>query len=54
MALSPPTAGIPGCSRPYRIADPRPLIKSLVEAVIGPRARGDDPDGAAIVTDALR
>lgn len=38
----------------YRIAGPRPLVKSLVDALIGPRARTDDPVGFAIVADAFR
>jgi pimeloyl-ACP methyl ester carboxylesterase len=38
----------------YRVAGSRPLVKSLVDALIGPRARTDDPDGFAIVADAFR
>ncbi|HEY5882838.1 MAG TPA: alpha/beta hydrolase [Nakamurella sp.] len=38
----------------YRIAGARPLVKSLVGALIGPQARKDDPDGFAIVADAFR
>ncbi len=38
----------------YRIAGSRPLVKSLVDALIGPRARTDDPDGFALVADAFR
>lgn len=38
----------------YRIAGPQPLVNSLVDTLIGPRARTDDPDGCAIVADAFR
>jgi pimeloyl-ACP methyl ester carboxylesterase len=39
----------------YRIIGPvRPLVKPLMDALLGPRARADDPDGAALVADAFR
>jgi pimeloyl-ACP methyl ester carboxylesterase len=39
----------------YRITGPvRPLVNTLVDALLGPRARADDPDGAALVADAFR
>jgi pimeloyl-ACP methyl ester carboxylesterase len=39
----------------YRLAGPvRPLVNGLVDALLGPRARADDPEGAALVADALR
>ncbi len=39
----------------YRLAGPlRPLINLLVDALLGPRARTDDPEGAALVADAFR
>jgi pimeloyl-ACP methyl ester carboxylesterase len=39
----------------YRITGPvRPLVNPLVDALLGPRARAHDPDGAALVADAFR
>lgn len=38
----------------YRVAGPGPVVNLLVDALLGPRARSDDPDGAAIVADAFR
>jgi pimeloyl-ACP methyl ester carboxylesterase len=38
----------------YRIAGPRAVVRPLVDALLGPRARADDPEGAAIVADAFR
>ena len=39
----------------YRIAGPvRPLVNPLVDALLGPCARTDDPEGAAIVASAFR
>ncbi len=40
--------------RPRRSPGPPPLVKSLVDTLIGPRAKTDDPDGLAIVADAFR
>jgi pimeloyl-ACP methyl ester carboxylesterase len=39
----------------YRLAGPvRPLVNLLVDALLGPRARTEDPEGAALVADAFR
>jgi hypothetical protein len=39
----------------YRICGPvRPLVNPLVDALLGPQARTEDPAGAAIVADAFR
>jgi len=38
----------------YRIAGALQLVTSLVDALIGPQARKDDPDGFAVVADAFR
>jgi pimeloyl-ACP methyl ester carboxylesterase len=39
----------------YRICGPvRPLVNPLVDALLGPRARTGDPEGAAIVAGAFR
>lgn len=39
----------------YQICGPvRPLVNPLVDALLGPEARTDDPEGAAIVADAFR
>lgn len=38
----------------YRIAGPRPVVNPLVDALLGPRARVDDLEGAALVADAFR
>ena len=39
----------------YRIGGPvRPVVNPLVDALLGPQARTDDPPGAAIVADAFR
>ena len=38
----------------YRVAGPGPVVNPLVDALLGPRARGNDPDGAAIIADAFR
>jgi pimeloyl-ACP methyl ester carboxylesterase len=41
--------------RLYRLAGPvPPLVNLLVDALLGPRARTDDPEGAALVADAFR
>ncbi|TCC36243.1 alpha/beta fold hydrolase [Kribbella speibonae] len=37
----------------YRAAGPRVVVKPLVDALLGPRARTEDPEGAAIVADAF-
>ena len=39
----------------YRLAGPvPPLVNLLVDALLGPRARAEDPAGAALVADAFR
>lgn len=38
----------------YRIAGPGPVTNLLVDVLLGPAARADDPDGAAIVAEAFR
>jgi pimeloyl-ACP methyl ester carboxylesterase len=38
----------------YRIAAPGPVVNPLVDALLGPKARAEDPEGAAIVADAFR
>jgi pimeloyl-ACP methyl ester carboxylesterase len=38
----------------YRVAGPWSVVNPLVDALLGPRARVDDPEGAAIVADAFR
>lgn len=38
----------------YRLTGARPVTKPLVEALAGPRARTEDPEGAAIIADAFR
>jgi pimeloyl-ACP methyl ester carboxylesterase len=39
----------------YRLAGPvPPLVNLLVDALLGPRARAEDPQGAALVADAFR
>jgi pimeloyl-ACP methyl ester carboxylesterase len=39
----------------YRITGPvRPLVNTLVDALLGPCARADDAEGAALVADAFR
>ncbi len=38
----------------YRIAGPGPVANPLVDALLGPKARAEDPDGAAIVAGAFR
>lgn len=39
----------------YRICGPvRPVVNPLVDALLGPQARTDDPPGVAIVADAFR
>jgi pimeloyl-ACP methyl ester carboxylesterase len=38
----------------YRMGGPQPVINPLVDALLGPRARAEDPEGAAIVADAFR
>lgn len=39
----------------YQICGPvRPLVNPLTDALLGPRARADDPEGAAIVAGAFR
>jgi pimeloyl-ACP methyl ester carboxylesterase len=38
----------------YRVAGPRPVVNPLVDALLGPRARAEDPEAAAIVSDAFR
>ncbi|HEX6678312.1 MAG TPA: alpha/beta fold hydrolase [Actinomycetes bacterium] len=39
----------------YRLAGPvPPLVNLLVDALLGPRARAEDPKGAALVADAFR
>ena len=38
----------------YRIAGPRPVVNPLVDALLGPKARAEDPQGAAIVAGAFR
>lgn len=39
----------------YRLAGPvPPLVNLLVDALLGPRARAEDPEGAALVGDAFR
>jgi pimeloyl-ACP methyl ester carboxylesterase len=41
--------------RLYRLAGPvPPLVNLLVDALLGPRARAEDPQGAALVADAFR
>lgn len=37
----------------YRIAGPRPVVNPLVDALLGPKTRAADPEGAAIVADAF-
>jgi pimeloyl-ACP methyl ester carboxylesterase len=38
----------------YRVAGPGPVVNPLVDALLGPHARADDPEAAAIVADAFR
>jgi pimeloyl-ACP methyl ester carboxylesterase len=38
----------------YRVVGPYAVVNPLVDALLGPRARADDPEGAAIVADAFR
>ena len=38
----------------YRVAGPGPVVNPLIDALLGPHGRGNDPDGAAIVADAFR
>ena len=38
----------------YRAAGPGAVVKPLVDALLGPKARADDPEGAAIVAGAFR
>ena len=38
----------------YRIVGPGPVVNPLVDALLGPTARAEDPEGAAIVTGAFR
>jgi pimeloyl-ACP methyl ester carboxylesterase len=38
----------------YRLAGPGAVIKPLVDALLGPKARAEDPEGAAIVGGAFR
>ena len=38
----------------YRIAGPGPVIKPLVDALLGPKARAENPGAAAIVAGAFR
>ena len=38
----------------YRLAGPGAVIKPLVDALLGPKARAEDPEGAAIVAGAFR
>lgn len=38
----------------YRIAGPGPVVSPLVDALLGPKARAEDPEGAAIVAGAFR
>lgn len=38
----------------YRIAGPGPVASPLVDALLGPKARAEDPEGAAIVVGAFR
>jgi pimeloyl-ACP methyl ester carboxylesterase len=38
----------------YRVAGPWPVVNPLVDALLGPRARADDPGAAAIVANAFR
>jgi pimeloyl-ACP methyl ester carboxylesterase len=38
----------------YRIAGPGPVASPLVDALLGPKARAEDPEGAAIVAGAFR
>lgn len=38
----------------YRIAGPGPVISPLVDGLLGPKARAEDPEGAAIVAGAFR
>lgn len=38
----------------YRIAGPGPVINPLVDALLGPKARAQDPESAAIITGAFR
>lgn len=38
----------------YRLLGARPVVNLLVDALLGPHARTQDPDGAAIVADAFR
>ncbi len=38
----------------YRVAGPRPVVNPLVDALLGPRARIADPEGATIVAQAFR
>jgi pimeloyl-ACP methyl ester carboxylesterase len=37
----------------YRVAGPRPVRRPLVDALLGPATRAEDPDGAAIVARAF-
>jgi pimeloyl-ACP methyl ester carboxylesterase len=38
----------------YRVAGPRPVIRPLVDALVGSGARMDDPEGAAVVAQAFK
>jgi hypothetical protein len=38
----------------YRIAGPDPVTKPLIDALLGPKARAEDPDAAAIIARAFR
>lgn len=38
----------------YRIAGPGAVVNPLVDALLGPKARAEDPEGAAIVSGAFR
>jgi pimeloyl-ACP methyl ester carboxylesterase len=38
----------------YLVAGPGAVVKPLVDALLGPKARAEDPEGAAIVADGFR
>ncbi|HEX9041078.1 MAG TPA: alpha/beta fold hydrolase [Trebonia sp.] len=62
IAMSAPVHALSGAERRrirllaalYRIAGPGPVIKPLVDALLGPKARAEDPWAAAIVAGAFR